>query len=272
MKFMLEGKTICYGTGSVTHDSLSADSPAIVFIHGAGFDHSVWVMPARYFARHGFRVVAPDLPAHGASEGPPLASIGEMARWLNNLLNELQINSATIVGHSMGSLVAMSYAAQFPAETQKLAFLGASAPMPVGPVLLDAAQDNSPAAFAMANTWSHSHPGGLGASATPGMSNFVSGARWLQRMQPGVYYHDLAACNEFEPVLPDMPKAVLVINGAQDKMTPARNGLALASALKDVSDQQSATVQTVTLAGCGHSMLSERHNEVLDALTGLADG
>ena len=53
--------------------------PTAVFVHGAGHDHSVWTLQTRYFASHGWNVIAPDLPGHGASAGPALASIGELA-------------------------------------------------------------------------------------------------------------------------------------------------------------------------------------------------
>ena len=62
MNIQIDGKTIAYSNGS-GHSSQHA--PLIIFLHGAGMDHSVWVMPARYFARHGYRVMAVDLPGHG---------------------------------------------------------------------------------------------------------------------------------------------------------------------------------------------------------------
>ncbi|MEM9623208.1 MAG: alpha/beta fold hydrolase, partial [Pseudomonadota bacterium] len=154
MKGMLHDKTVCYGTGS---GAITPERATVVFVHGAGFDHAVWVMPARYFARHKYNVVAPDLPAHGGSAGPALASVEAMADWLHELLASLGVSRVTVVGHSMGSLVALAYAQRYAGEVEGIALLGTASPMTVGPVLLDAAADNHPAAFAMANTWSHSH-------------------------------------------------------------------------------------------------------------------
>ena len=57
MKIKLGGKEIFYTTGSGHSDS---DSELVLFVHGAGFDHSVWVMPSRYFARKGLSVYAVD--------------------------------------------------------------------------------------------------------------------------------------------------------------------------------------------------------------------
>ena len=72
----LNGEQVFVGTGS---RPLSKGRSAVLFLHGAGFDHSVWVMPARYFARHGMDVLAPDLPGHGRSLGQALAQVEDMA-------------------------------------------------------------------------------------------------------------------------------------------------------------------------------------------------
>ena len=271
-------KRIYYGVGRAAGSSSSSSSgestpPAnIVFLHGAGFDHSVWVMPSRFFARRGLNVLAPDFPGHGRSEGPPLQSIESMADWLAELIKQTCINkgtkpgessnrpaSLTIVGHSMGSLVAMSFAQRHGHLCDKIALLGASSPMRVGPPLLDAAADNDPAAFSMANTWSHVSGSGLGSTANPGMSNFISGSRWLQRMPDDVYYADLAACNQFELDISQLQTATLVVAGHKDKMTPVAAGRQVAKEMPNS--------ELVTIADCGHSMLSERPNEVLDALS-----
>ena len=253
MKLELRGEVAYFGTGSGALDSAN---PAMLFVHGAGFDHSVWVMPARYFARHGFSVIAPDLPGHGRSGGEGLSAVADMADWLVELLAATGHDSAHVIGHSMGSLVALNLARRHPDRVAQVALLGTSAPMPVGPPLLNAAEDDHVAAFDMANTWSHSDR--LRAGQNPGMSNFVSDARWLRRCKPGVYFKDLTACNEFQDEGGALECPLLVIAGAEDKMTPAKSGLKLADA--------AVAQQVVTLPGCGHAMLNERPNQVLDAL------
>lgn len=274
MRTMVNGHSVYYGTGS---GSATQDAPVVVFIHGAGFEHSVWVMPARFFARHGFRVVALDLPAHGRSEGEALTSIEAMALWVVELLRTLEIEQAAVVGHSMGSLVAMTLAALHPQYVKKLVLLGTSAPMPVTNLLLDAAQDNHHAAIDMANAWSHSNRGARGASDNPGMSNLNSGERLLERSDAGVFYADLSACNGFAlqtlsaaSLRGDSPESgnsgrtfppTLVITGAEDRMTPSKAGLMVAERLPEA--------QTCVLPGCGHAMLSEQPNGVLDALAGF---
>ena len=262
MRLTLDNKQVLLGTGSQSWAQMPTDDRAIVLVHGAGFDHSVWTGPARFFARRlqaqGVRVIAPDLPAHGASEGPALESVEAMAQWLHTLLQSLGISRVSVAGHSLGSLVAYEFAACYPQMCQQLVLLGTSNPMPVGGVLLGAAQDDHPAAFTMANTWSHIRAGGLGASANPGMSNFLGDERLLQRNLTGVYGADLQACNNYQPSATPLEVPTLLLAARQDKMTPARAGM------KAVADFRQ--VEQVVLEDCGHAMLNEKPNEVLDAL------
>ena len=224
------GRTLSYGSGS---GHPRADAPTILFIHGAGFDHAVWVMPARYFARHGYRVIALDLPAHGRSPGPALDSIEAMADCVADVIGALAPTPAIVVGHSMGSLVALACASRHADKVERMVL----------------------------NSWSHSHRGSLGSARNPGMHNLHSGERWLERMADGVYHTDLAACNAFDGDI-EMPSVpALVIAGSEDRMTPARAGLGVAERLEQVT--------TLELAGAGHAMLSEQPNEVLDALAGF---
>ena len=257
MRIDINGNEVFYGTGSGTP---SDAANTLIFVHGAGFDHTIWVMPARYFARHGWRVVALDLPGHGRSQGEALTSIAQMADWLAQVIDAVSPNQqASVVGHSMGSLVAMSLAARHANKVQKLALLGTSAPMPVADVLLNAALDNDQAAIDMTNTWSHSARGSLGSSQNPGVSNLHIGERLLQQAGAGVFHTDLAACNGFTADgLAEVKQPTLVIIGDEDKMTPPRAGLAVADQLPHVQQRR--------LAGCGHSMLSEQPNQVLDEL------
>jgi pimeloyl-ACP methyl ester carboxylesterase len=257
MRIEINGNEVFYGTGSGTP---SDAANTLIFVHGAGFDHTIWVMPARYFARHGWRVVALDLPGHGRSQGQALTSIAQMADWLAQVIDAVSPNQqASVVGHSMGSLVAMSLAARHANKVQKLALLGTSAPMPVADVLLNAALDNDQAAIDMTNTWSHSARGSLGSSQNPGVSNLHIGERLLQQAGAGVFHTDLAACNGFTADgLAEVKQPTLVIIGDEDKMTPPRAGLAVADQLPHVQQRR--------LASCGHSMLSEQPNQVLDEL------
>jgi pimeloyl-ACP methyl ester carboxylesterase len=261
MNMQMDGRTIAYSNGS---GHPSEDAPLIVFLHGAGMDHSVWVMPARYFARHGYRVMAVDLPGHGRSDGPALESIDEMANWVRTMIQGLDASpSRTILaGHSMGSLICLSLAARYPELVEQVLLLGTSAPMPVADVLLNAAQDNDHAAIDMANTWSHGQRSMMGASDNPGTSNLYMGERLLERVAEDVYFKDFTACNGFSTEhYPAIETPTLIITGDEDKMTPPKAGMAVAGMLKNS--------QVAHLKGCGHSMLIEQPNQTLDVMAGF---
>lgn len=244
------------GTGE-----LSAEKPAVIFLHGAGMDHSIWVLPARHFARKGFNVFALDLPGHGRSSGPALASIDAITEWLHQLVVILKLSRPAIVGHSMGSLIAINYAAKYPDSLRALAVLGTSIPMPVSDSLLLAARNNSHDAIDMANTWSHSNSAQLGGNVSPGINMMMSGQRLLERADDDVFYKDLNACNEFTEaaeLAKNISVETLIIIGEEDKMTAAANALLVAENIKHCS--------VTKLSPCGHAMLSEQPNQVLDAL------
>ena len=258
MYFEVNGsKTFCSnGTGT-----LLGDQPSVVFIHGAGLDHSNWVLPARYFARKKYNVFALDLPGHGRSVGPGLTSIGSMSTWIRDAIAALELSPPAVVGHSMGSLVALHFAAQYPDALRALALLGTSLPMPVSDPLLDAARANHHDAIDMANSWSHSRLGRLGGNETPGINMLMSGQRLLEKAGPDVFFTDLNACNEFTEAA-SLAKNVtvdsLVIIGAQDKMATPVNAMEVANNIEHCVVKR--------LSPCGHAMLAEQPNAVLDAL------
>ena len=257
MRFKVGGKAAFAGTGS---GHAGADAPTVIFVHGAGMDHTIWVMPARCFARRGYRVLAVDLPGHGRTKGPALTRIEAMSAWLAEMCDALGVTQAAVAGHSMGSLVAYRFAADFPERCRALALLGTSMPMPVADALLAAAEDDHHAAIDMANAWSHSAGATLGGNRNPGIWMLSAGERLIERAGPGVFHADLAACNAFDAgAVGPVTAPTLVIAGDADRMTPLRAGIDVARSLPDA--------RVVTLAGCGHSMLAERPNEVLDALT-----
>ncbi len=238
-----------------------AGAPCVAFVHGAQHDHSVWVLQSRYLAHHGHAVLAFDLPGHGRSDGPALPSIEAMAQWLLDALGSAGVARAAIVGHSMGSLVALEAAARDPERIERLVLVGTAAPMKVSDSLLEAAASDEARAFDMINQWSHSgithHPG----SPAPGFSVFVQNLRLMERQAPGVLLNDFRACNAYGAALERgaaLRCPVLVVQGQRDLMTPPRAARELARRIADV--------RTLEIGGCGHNLMNEHPDEVRDAI------
>ena len=258
MELIVQGrKVFCY-TGGKPFD---AKLPTVVFIHGAQHDHCVWVLQSRYLAHHGQGVLAPDLPGHGRSEGPPLASVEAIADWIPALLDATNVRRAALVGHSMGSLAALDCAGRYPGRVSRIALIGSAVPMRVSPELLEATRNDEPLAQDMVNIWSHSAYAHTPSNPGPGFWVIGENLRLMQRQKPGVMYVDFAACNTYaagtERAAQVQCPALLVL-GKRDVMTPARSGRELAKAIQGA--------RVVEVAGSGHALMAEKPDDVLDAL------
>ncbi len=93
---------------------------ALLLLHGMAGSSETWRAVIPQLARR-YRVVAPDLIGHGQSAKPRGDySLGAFAVWLRDLLDELGVTRATIVGHSLGGGVAMQFVYQHPDYCQRL--------------------------------------------------------------------------------------------------------------------------------------------------------
>ena len=260
MQLSVNGNEAFAATGGREFDR---SQPTVVLLHGAGFDHTAWALHSRWFAHHGYSVLAPDMPGHGRSCGAPLRSIAEMADWTAALLEAAGVARATLVGHSMGSLVALETAARHPAKVSALGLIGTTATMNVGPDLLKAAEANDHAAVDMVSIWGLGFDAELGGSLAPGLWMHGGAQRVLERCPPGVLFSDLSACNAYQDALAAASKITVpttLVLGERDMMTPSRGGKALAAALPNS--------RIVVLPGAGHMMMAERSDELLAALQG----
>jgi len=258
MLLSVNGAEIFVATGGREFDSTL---PTVVLLHGAGFDHTTWALHSRWFAHHGYGVLAPDLPGHGRSSGAPLASIADMADWTAALIEATGATKARLVGHSMGSLIALETAARHPAKVSGLSLIGTAATMTVGPDLLRAAEANDHAAIDMVSIWGLGFQAELGGSLAPGLWMHSGAQRVLEQCRPGVLFNDLSACNAYQGALAAAAKVTVrttLILGERDMMTPAKAGKALAAAIPNA--------KTIVLSGAGHMMMVERPDELLAAL------
>src|SRR3984893_7695438 len=220
MQLSVNGIDTFVATGGRKFD---LSQPTIVLLHGAGFDHTVWALHSRWFAHHGYGVLAPDLPGHGRSPGAPLPTIADMANWTAALLDAAGAVKAKLVGHSMGSLIALETAARHPAKVSALSLIGTAATMTVGPDLLKAAEANDRSAVDIVSIWGLVFQAQLGGSLAPGLWMHSGAQRVLERCRPGVLFNDLAACNAYQGALAAAAQITIpttFILGERDMMTP----------------------------------------------------
>ena len=233
-----------------------ATGPAIIMLHGytdSSFSFSR-VMP---LLPPGLRVVAPDQRGHGDSDKPAAGyRIHDLADDVLHLMDALDIPSATIVGHSMGSFVAQAVAERAPERVTGLVLL-ASAPAATNDMvkglrlMVEWLSDPVDAAFVRDFQYSTI------ARAVPDAFMEAAIANSL-RMPAALWKELLTGLMEFEPVLPRPKVRVLVLGGNRDAVFSSAEQIALA--------QQYPFSKLRLVDGVGHSLQWEEPETFVKAL------
>ena len=265
MNIELNGRTAYAYTGG---KPLDAQRLAVLMVHGAIDDHSVWALQSRWLAHHGCAVLAVDLPGHGRSAGPALASVPALADWCQALLHAAGVGQVLLVGHSMGSLIALELAARLGPAAHGLVMVGTAFPMKVSPALLETALQTPMKAIDMVNSYSYSSLGPKPSAPAPGFWLRGNGLALNRRSQRAyaaaghgnLFHLDFSACSSYEGGLEAAGRVVCpasLVLGERDLMTPPAAATALAQALK---------ANTVLLP-CGHTLMGEEPDGVLNAIS-----
>jgi pimeloyl-ACP methyl ester carboxylesterase len=259
--FPVRGKRVRAGTGG---RAWQAGEPALVLLHGAGMDHTIWAQQARGLAHHGRTLLALDLPGHGGSEGPPCRSIEDVADWVLAAAAAHGFATFRLAGHSMGALIALEAAARAGTAVEALALVGFAPEMRVHPDLLAAAGIGAHGALDMMVSWSFGVAGMLGANPAPGLSCAGATLRLLERSPAASLAADLAACEAYRGAAIAATKITvptLLLLGAEDRMTATRSAVAFAARLREA--------RTTILPGIGHLLPIEAPVAVLAALQSM---
>lgn len=252
--------------GSAAHVSTGGRAPAegrpwIVLLHGSGFCHLSWALQSRALAFDGWNVLAPDLPGHNLTGGEAIGGIAGQADWVLDLMDAAGAPSAVIVGHSMGGLIALELAKAAPERVGGIVFIATAAAIPVNPALIETAEQDEEAAFASMVSWAHGPSAHLHENTWPGASHVNFSLEVMRRNPIGTLATDLKSCAAYrdgEAAARGVSCPTLCIFARLDRMTPVRNGLALAGLLRDN--------ETVIVEDSGHTIPTERPREVNAAI------
>jgi len=219
----------------------------LVLLHGALNNADIWapVLPSLPEA------LVLDLPGHGENRDAPLPTLEALADWVWLELDRRGLGSVILVGHSMGSLIALEAAARQAARAQGLVMIGTAFPMRVSPALLEMAASEPENAIALVDEYSRALP--------DPHSQLLKLMMRESAANPDLLRHDLRLCDSYTGALAaaEMVRCrVQMILGEQDRMTPPRKAQALADALR-------ATVHTLP---CGHALMSEAAAKVAEIL------
>jgi len=235
------------------HNAEATARPPVILIHGAGGTHLNW--PPQIRRLEGRPILAVDLPGHGKSEGVGRQVIGEYAGDLVRFMDALKIRAAILVGHSMGSAIALTLAIEYPKRVLGLGILGGGVRLQVSPDLLQNAANSS--AFSSVVQWVTENS--YGPQADSRLKEL--GAMRMAETRPPVLYGDFLACDDFHALdaLPRIKVPTLILVGEQDKMTPPRLSRVLNSGIPGSC--------LVTLPETGHMLMLEQPELVADSLS-----
>ena len=254
MELQVNGNKTYVATGGKDFDN---SLPTVLFLHGSGMDHRAWALQTRWFAFHGYSVLAPDFPGHSLSEGEPLKSIEAMGAWLTDFLTAADAKQVHVVGHSQGFLTALELANNSPEKVLSLTGIGTAAAIPVNPALIETAEVAPAKAADMMLQWGFGPGAQYGISAVPGMQPIAIGRQIMASNPLAV---DLKACANYEAgagIAENLDVASCLILAGKDRMTPLKAGKALGVALK---------AQITVLPQFGHMLPVEAPKESLRAL------
>ena len=106
-----------------TYFKCDGEGDAVVLIHGVGLDHTMWEQQVTGLKSQ-FQIIRYDMLGHGQSAHPPdERTLSDFVRQLHQLLMNLNVDCASIVGFSMGGMVAREFAATHPEMINKLVLM-----------------------------------------------------------------------------------------------------------------------------------------------------
>ncbi|MEE8435522.1 MAG: alpha/beta hydrolase [bacterium] len=254
----VNGQTAYFQNGGV---EWREGRPSVVFVHGAGMDHTVWQQQSRALAHHGCNVAALDLPGHG--ESGDVAGIGTMAdytAWLLAFLDAAGWERAVVVGQSLGASIAVELAAQHPERCAGLVLIGVGLEMKVHPELLDDTLNNKPRAEDFIIAYTHAPATRLGGAPTPGNWMLGSATALLRACGETVLHRDFQVCHEWNggAFAEKIQCPTLVVNGNRDRMTLLRTVKTLTETIKNA--------RLEVLDGIGHMVQTEAPRQFLKLL------
>ena len=230
---------------------MDKEKSTIVLLHGSGLTHIVWSLHEQFYTAQGFNVLSVDIPGHGNSEGPALASIEEISDWLKNLMIKVEVKKIIIIGHSQGALVSIDFASRYPELSEKIILVAGSNRMPVNQDLIDLAEAGDEKAVILLMKWGYE-----GSKAFIGgnpVKNIVNSARDIRE----ILAVDLKACNNYkngEDAIKKISCPVLCIFGDSDKMMPVKVGLKMSEKIDNS--------EVKIISDCGHMIIFEKAFEM----------
>jgi pimeloyl-ACP methyl ester carboxylesterase len=243
----------------VNKNELDEQKQSLVFIHGSGGNHNIWSHQYGHLHKN-YNIVAVNLPGHGQSGGKGEKDVKIYGEWIRKLLNVLNLKKPILVGHSLGSAIALQFALDYPEKITGIVCMGGGMKMPVNSFFLDFLKTN-PAQLPEDVT-------GMISKFSLAKENrpkfFAPLQKSISESKVDVLYGDLTACNDLDltQTADKIKVPALIICGAEDKMTPPDLSRALAAGI--------SKSKLEIIEGAGHMVMIEKPMEFNNSLDKFA--
>lgn len=261
MRFQVNGEQVFASTGGRDHVE---GQEWIVFLHGAGQSHLTWSQQVRAFAYDGYNVLALDLPAHGGSKGEALDNPEEMADWVIDVMDALNIEKAHLVNHSMGGLISLELGARYDERVQSIVFIATAMTIAVGEILIEWAKTDQRRAIDMMTSMGMSSFGHHFDTSVPGTSLIGSGVQIMESNDISALPADLTACVSYKAgkdAAANIQCPTLGIVSTVDRMVKAKFGEMLCDAIGNSKLHK--------IENGGHMLPAERPREINEVMRGF---
>jgi pimeloyl-ACP methyl ester carboxylesterase len=230
---------------------LDPGQPTLVFLHGSGGDHSLWAEQVDALLGSA-NTVALDLPGHGHSQGPGLASVPAYAASVAGMLEGLQAPHPVPCGLSLGGAITLQLLLDWPSLLAGGVLMGTGARLRVLPDILQTIETDYAAFIDLL--------GRFGASDNTARETIIPVQQATAACPPGVTAGDFRACDRFDVMarLTEIKKPVLVLSGTDDRLTPPKYSAYLAAHIRGS--------RQVQIQAAGHLAPVEKPVEVNEAL------
>lgn len=249
----MKSERICYHQSG---ENIGAGR-TVVLLHGSGGTGQKWAAQLAGIGKH--RVIAPDLPGHGQSEGQARGSVAEYGEFVFDFVRTLGLKKLVIGGHSLGGAITLDFALNHPGLLDGVILVGTGGRLRVKPEILETLAREEHPIGSLEYLYAFNTPRGV----------LDEAAREMKDVPTRVYLADFSACDRFDVLdrLGDIRVPALVICGKDDRMTPVK-----------YSEYLSARIPNAKLAlipDAGHMVMVEQPLAVnehvaafLDALRG----
>jgi pimeloyl-ACP methyl ester carboxylesterase len=121
-----QGSVLVDGNEIAYLESGDPDAPPVLLVHGLLSDSGTWLADLEPLAARGLRPIAVDLVGHGRSAKPPgTYLLDDFAQMLDGFMAALDLDSATVCGHSLGGAIAIHFGYHYPKRVARLVLVSA---------------------------------------------------------------------------------------------------------------------------------------------------